>query len=42
MRSEQTKFSRHSVRLKGYNYSHPAFYFITIRVGLRECLLGDV
>lgn len=34
--------NRRSVRLKGYDYSSPGEYFITICTQNRECLFGDV
>ena len=33
---------RKSLRLKGYDYSGPGLYYVTICVAGRECLLGDV
>jgi putative transposase len=36
------KHHRRSVRLKGYDYSHPGAYFVTICVRDRECVLGGV
>ena len=33
---------RRSIRLKGYDYSKPGLYFITICVKNRVCLYGDV
>jgi REP element-mobilizing transposase RayT len=33
---------RHSIRLKGYDYSQAGFYFITICVHDRECLFGEI
>ena len=33
---------RRSIRLKGYDYSQPGAYFITICTYRRACLLGDV
>ena len=33
---------RHSIRLKGYDYSQEGLYFITICCYNRECLFGDV
>ena len=33
---------RRSIRLKGYDYSSPGAYFITICVHGRECLFGEV
>jgi REP element-mobilizing transposase RayT len=33
---------RRSIRLKGYDYSQPGAYFVTICVKERACLFGDV
>ncbi len=33
---------RRSIRLKGYDYSRPGDYFVTVCVQNRGCLLGDV
>ena len=33
---------RQSIRLKGFDYSEPGSYFVTVCVKDRECLLGDV
>ncbi len=33
---------RRSIRLKGYDYSQPGAYFVTIVTQDRECLFGDV
>jgi putative transposase len=33
---------RRSIRLKGYDYSQPGGYFVTIVTQNRECLFGDV
>lgn len=33
---------RRSIRLKGYDYSQPGAYFVTLCVRDRECALGDV
>ena len=33
---------RHSIRLKGYDYSQAGLYFITICVKDRECLFGKI
>ncbi len=33
---------RHSIRLRGYDYSTAGFYFVTICVQGRECLLGEI
>jgi len=34
--------NRRSIRLKGYDYSSPGKYFITICTNNRECIFGDV
>lgn len=36
------KRNRKPLRLKGYDYSKPGQYFITICTQNRECLFGDV
>ena len=33
---------RHSIRLKGYDYTRPGAYFVTICTHERICLFGDV
>jgi putative transposase len=33
---------RRSIRLKGYGYSQPGYYFVTICTRNRECILGNV
>jgi len=33
---------RHSIRLPGYDYSQPGYYFVTSCTHERECLFGDV
>jgi putative transposase len=33
---------RRSIRLKGYDYSRPGMYFITICVQSRDCLFGEI
>ncbi len=33
---------RRSIRLKGYDYSQPGAYFITICTHQRECLFGEI
>ena len=33
---------RHSIRLKGYDYSQPGAYFVTICTKNRECLFGEI
>jgi hypothetical protein len=36
------KHHRHSIRLKGYDYSKEGLYFITICTQNRECFFGHV
>lgn len=36
------KHNRQSIRLKGYDYSQPGYYFITICVANRCCLFGNI
>jgi putative transposase len=36
------RHNRHSLRLKGYDYSLPGAYFVTICTQNRECLFGDI
>jgi len=33
---------RRSIRLKGYDYTQPGAYFVTIVAWQRECLFGDI
>lgn len=33
---------RNSIRLSGYDYARPGFYFVTTCVSRRECLLGAI
>jgi len=42
MRFDPDKYHRRSVRLKGYDYSQPGAYFVTICTRARECLFGHV
>jgi putative transposase len=37
-----TILNRRSVRLKGYDYTQPGAYFVTVCVRGRECMLGQV
>lgn len=37
-----SKFNRHSLRLKEYDYSSAGAYFVTICAHNRECLFGDI
>jgi putative transposase len=36
------KYGRRSIRLKGFDYSQSAIYFVTICVQNRECLFGTI
>ena len=42
MRFDPEKHHRRSIRIKGYDYSQPGAYFVTICTRDRECLLGSV
>ena len=42
MKYDRNKHHRRSIRLKGYDYSQPGAYFVTICVDRRQCLFGDV
>ncbi|HEX9935360.1 MAG TPA: hypothetical protein VGB38_09205 [bacterium] len=35
-------FHRSSTRLKGYDYTQPGGYFVTMRAHNGECVLGDI
>jgi putative transposase len=39
---DPTKHHRRSIRLKGYDYTQPGAYFITLVTWGRECLFGEV
>ena len=40
--SSTSKYHRHSIRLKGYDYSQEGLYFVTICCQYRECLFGEI
>ncbi len=42
MRFNPDKHHRRSIRLKGYDYSRPGAYFVTLCVHDRKCLFGDI
>ena len=42
MRYDPDKHHRRSIRLKGYDYSQPGAYFVTLCVQERECLFGEI
>jgi len=42
MKYDLNKYHRHSIRLKGYDYSQPGVYYVTICTNNRECLSGEI
>ncbi len=42
MKFDPEKHHRRSIRLKGYDYSRPGAYYVTICVHNRECLFGNI
>ena len=42
MKYDPNKHHRRSIRLKGYDYSQPGAYFVTICAYQRQCVFGDV
>ena len=42
MASEHQYRSRRSIRLQGYDYSWPGWYYVTVCVRDRQCVLGKV
>ena len=42
MKYDPEKHHRRSIRLKGYDYTQPGGYYVTIVTQNRECLFGDV
>jgi putative transposase len=42
VRFDPERLHRRSIRLKGYDYSQPGAYFITICTQDRACLFGEV
>ena len=42
MKYDPEKHHRRSIRLKGYDYSQPGAYFITICTHQRQCLFGEI
>lgn len=42
MKLDPARHHRRSIRLKGYDYSKPGAYFVTVRTKDRESLLGEV
>lgn len=41
-RFDPQKHHRRSIRLKGYDYSQPGAYFVTVVAYQRECLFGEI
>ena len=42
MKYNPKKHHRRSIRLKGYDYSYPGAYFVTICTYNRECIFGKI
>ena len=42
MKYDPDRHHRRSIRLKGYDYSQPGWYFVTVCVQNREMLFGDI
>jgi REP element-mobilizing transposase RayT len=42
MKYNPSTHHRHSIRLKGYDYSQPGAYFVTLCTWQRECLFGEI
>jgi len=42
MKYNPEKHQRRSIRLRGYNYSQPGAYFITMCTQNRLCLFGEI
>ena len=42
MKYDPEKHHRHSIRLKGYDYSQAGAYYVTICTHKKECLFGNV
>ena len=42
MKFDPEKHHRRSIRFKVYDYSSPGYYFVTICVQNRECVLGEI
>jgi putative transposase len=42
MKSDPQKHHRHSIRLKGYDYTQPGAYFITVVSHNRESIFGEI
>jgi len=42
MKYDPQRHHRRSIRLRGYDYTRPGAYFVTIVTRRRECLLGEI
>ncbi len=42
MAYDSSKHRRHSIRLRGYDYSQAGAYFVTVCTQNRECLFGEI
>ena len=42
MKYNPEKHHRRSIRLKGYDYSQPGWYFVTVVAQNRDCLFGEI
>ena len=42
MKDKSKKSDRRSIRLRGYDYSQPGAYFITLCTETRKCLFGEI
>ena len=42
MKFDPNKHRRRSIRLRGYDYTQPGAYFVTMCTQNRECLLGEI
>jgi len=42
MKYSQERYHRRSVRLKGYDYSNPGAYYVTICTWNRDCIFGEI
>ena len=42
MTYDPQKHNRRSIRLKGYDYTQPGVYFVTVVTQQRECSLGEI
>jgi len=42
MKYDSKKHHRRSIRLKGYDYSQPGGYYVTVVTYNRECLFGEI